>query len=461
MSEVREHGVVGADGVEREVDTIIFGTGFHVTDPPIAERVRGADGRSLAETWAGSPRGYLGTTVAGFPNFFLFIGPNLGNGHSSAIVLIEAQLDYLVSALETMRDRDIAAVDVRRDVQAAYNQRVQAALQGTVWNAGGCSSYYLDRNGTNSTIYPWTTVGLRRRTAPLRPRRLRRPAGGRERGGGMRPARIPLEDAVVAVTGAGRGIGRATAEAFAARGARVLIGDIDLAAAEDAAEAIGGRARALPLDVTDRDSFAAFIGAEGRLDVLVNNAGVMPTGPFLSEPDAVAEATMAINVGGPLLGMRLAIPGMIERGRGHVVNVASLAGKLQIPGLAVYVASKHAAVGLSAAVREEVRGSGVTVTTVLPTAVRTRLSAGIPLGGLLAVEPEDVARAIVGSLERRPEEVVVPRLLGAAPALAALTPPWAMRALRRLIGGDRVLTAADAQVRADYEATIVRETVAS
>jgi cyclohexanone monooxygenase len=165
VTEVRPNGVVGADGVEREVDTIIFGTGFHVTDPPISERVRGADGRSIADVWQGSPRAYLGTTVAGFPNFFLLIGPNLGNGHSSAIVLIEAQLKYILDAMRTMRSRGASTVDVRREVQVAYNERVQAALATTVWNAGGCKSYYLDRNGTNSTIYPWTTIDLRRRTA--------------------------------------------------------------------------------------------------------------------------------------------------------------------------------------------------------------------------------------------------------------------------------------------------------
>jgi cyclohexanone monooxygenase len=165
VSEVRENSVVGADGVEREVDTIIFGTGFHITDPPIAARVHGADGRSIADGWAGSPRGYLGTSVAGFPNFFLLIGPNIGNGHTSAIVLIEAQMRYIVEALKTMRSRGLGTAEVRREVQDAFNERVQAALAGTVWNAGGCQSYYLDRNGTNSTIYPWTTIDLRRRTA--------------------------------------------------------------------------------------------------------------------------------------------------------------------------------------------------------------------------------------------------------------------------------------------------------
>src|SRR3954471_24939988 len=165
VTEIRPNAVVGADGVEREVDAIIFGTGFHVTDPPIAARVRGADGRSISDTWHGSPRAYLGTSVAGFPNFFLLIGPNLGNGHSSAIVLIEAQLKYILDAMRTMRSRGASTVDVRREVQVSYNERVQEALATTVWNAGGCKSYYLGRNGTNSTIYPWTTIDLRRRTA--------------------------------------------------------------------------------------------------------------------------------------------------------------------------------------------------------------------------------------------------------------------------------------------------------
>jgi len=168
VERITAKGVIGADGVEREVDTIIFGTGFHVTDPPIASRVRGADGRSMADTWQGSPRAYLGTSVAGFPNFFQLIGPNTGNGHTSAIVLIEAQLNYVLGALKTLRRRGLASVELKRDVQDAYNARVQEALAGTVWNAGGCQSYYLDRNGTNSTIYPWTTIDLRRRTAHFR-----------------------------------------------------------------------------------------------------------------------------------------------------------------------------------------------------------------------------------------------------------------------------------------------------
>lgn len=163
LERITATGVVGADGVEREVDTIIFATGFHVTDVPVAHRVANADGRTLAETWRGSPQAYLGTTISGYPNFFFMIGPNLGNGHSSAFVQIEAQAEYVVDAIRSIDAAGVTSVDVLPAVQERYNREVQDALQGTVWNAGGCASYYIDANGRNSTIYPWSTVDMRRR----------------------------------------------------------------------------------------------------------------------------------------------------------------------------------------------------------------------------------------------------------------------------------------------------------
>lgn len=164
VREVRERSVVGADGIERPADTIIFGTGFHILDMPVAEFVRGRDGRTMDETWQGSPRGYLGTTVSNFPNLFVLLGPNLGNGHSSATVLLEQQMTYVVSALDAMDHEGIVSVEVREDVERAFNADVDAALDGTVWNAGGCGSYYFDRNGRNSFMYPWSTLHHRRRT---------------------------------------------------------------------------------------------------------------------------------------------------------------------------------------------------------------------------------------------------------------------------------------------------------
>jgi cyclohexanone monooxygenase len=163
VSEVRPDGVVGADGVERAADTLILGTGFGITEMPIAARVRGRNGRTLDEVWQGSPTGYLGTVIAGFPNFFMVLGPNVGNGHTSATVLIEMQVQFAIDTLRALERERIASADVRPDVQDAFNEEVQRRLEGTVWNAGGCRSYYLDRNGRNSTIFPGSTIELRRR----------------------------------------------------------------------------------------------------------------------------------------------------------------------------------------------------------------------------------------------------------------------------------------------------------
>lgn len=461
LAEVTEHTVIGDDGTPHEVDTIIFGTGFRVTDPPIAERVFGSDARSLAEHWNGSPRAYKGTCVAGFPNLFFMVGPNLGNGHSSVFVLIEAQARYISDALATMKDRGLSSVDVRPEVQKRYNSRVQSALAKTVWNAGGCSSYYLDRNGTNSAIYPWTTLDLRRRLRRFDVEQYTVRAATSRRSTSMAPVlrsatKISLSGSVVAITGGARGIGRACAEKFAAAGAVVVIGDIDIDAARETARIVGGKA--LLLDVASRASFTAFVEEiereTGPIEVLVNNAGVMPTGAFIDEPDSVNTAAMSINHFGTALGMKLALPRMIARTRGHVVNVASMAGKLHLPGMATYVASKHATVGLSRAVREEIEGTGVSLTTILPGPVRTRLSDGIPLGGLPSVGPEAIAAAVLRSVSTRAPEVAVPRLLSAAPIAFAFVPAPVMRWLRRTLRADRVLTSSDPGVRRGYEAGV-------
>jgi cation diffusion facilitator CzcD-associated flavoprotein CzcO len=163
VTEIRERSVVAADGTEHEVDTIIFGTGFHVTDPLIAKIVKGRDGRNLLETSGGHAEAYMGTTVSNFPNAFLMIGPNVGNGHGSALIIVEAQLNYVMDALKAMEASNLGSIEPLPAVQKVWNEKVQAALQGTVWNSGGCRSYYLDATGRNAAIYPWTTIDLRRR----------------------------------------------------------------------------------------------------------------------------------------------------------------------------------------------------------------------------------------------------------------------------------------------------------
>lgn len=161
VREIQGRNVLGADGSIAEVDAIVFGTGFHILDMPVADRVFDAEGRSMSERWRGSPRAYLGTSVAGFPNFFLLLGPNLGTGHSSAFSILEAQLRYVMDGLSKIRR--YLRVDVRSEVQDAFDALVQEALPGTVYNAGGCASYYFDENGKNTFSWPWSTRHLEER----------------------------------------------------------------------------------------------------------------------------------------------------------------------------------------------------------------------------------------------------------------------------------------------------------
>ncbi|MCF2529674.1 flavin-containing monooxygenase [Yinghuangia soli] len=161
--------VIGADGTAREVDAILFGTGFHYSDPPIAGKIRDEKGRTLEEMWEGSPQAYLGTNVHGYPNLFMLLGPNMGSGTGSAIAGIEAQVRYALSALTTMRDNGWHAVEVRADVQDDYNTELQKALGTTVYTPIGCNSNYIDRNGRNSTIWPWSTKRLNKRIRTFAP----------------------------------------------------------------------------------------------------------------------------------------------------------------------------------------------------------------------------------------------------------------------------------------------------
>jgi cation diffusion facilitator CzcD-associated flavoprotein CzcO len=168
IREVRPHSIVAADGSERPVDTIVFGTGFHVTDAPVGEWVRGRGGRRLADVWKGSPRAHLGCTVAGFPNLFLLLGPNTGLGHSSMIYMIESQISHVIAALRVMRERGATVAEVRAEVQDAYNRELDEKLAGTVWMTG-CSSWYLDETGRNPTLWPDWTWRFRQRARRFDP----------------------------------------------------------------------------------------------------------------------------------------------------------------------------------------------------------------------------------------------------------------------------------------------------
>jgi cation diffusion facilitator CzcD-associated flavoprotein CzcO len=163
--EVRPHGIVTADGVEHPVDTIVFGTGFKVTQQPIGDLVHGVGGQSAAEHWADTGMAaHLGTTIDGFPNLFMLAGPNTGIGHTSLVVMIEAQITYLVDALRQMSGRGLRTIDLKPEAMAAWTAEMAAKASGTVWNSGGCASWYLDEEGRNTVIWPDQTYRFVQRT---------------------------------------------------------------------------------------------------------------------------------------------------------------------------------------------------------------------------------------------------------------------------------------------------------
>ncbi|MFN2581352.1 MAG: flavin-containing monooxygenase [Candidatus Dormibacteria bacterium] len=169
LAEVRQHSIVTADGRERAADAIVVGTGFRVTDMPVATIVCGDDGRSLAQVWDGSPQAYLGTTVAGFPNLFFLSGPNTGLGHTSLVFMIESQIAYVLDALRLASAQRLDVIEVRARAQARFNQEIQRRMRSTVWTTGGCASWYIDAKGRNTTLWPDFTWPFHRRTRRFDP----------------------------------------------------------------------------------------------------------------------------------------------------------------------------------------------------------------------------------------------------------------------------------------------------
>jgi NADP-dependent 3-hydroxy acid dehydrogenase YdfG len=272
-----------------------------------------------------------------------------------------------------------------------------------------------------------------------------------------------LAGETAAITGAARGIGRATAEALLRQGMKVAIGDVDFEAARQTASELGASAVALPLDVTERESFAAFLdGAEeqlGPLDVLVNNAGIMQVGRFIDEDDLTARRMVDINIHGVILGTKLALERMIPRDRGHIVNISSQAGKFGAPGGATYSATKHAVVGLTEAIRGELRlmGAHVDLTYVMPAVVNTELGGGLgAVRGIPNLEPTDVADAIVEALQLGVVDVWVPKSAKRTSTLVSLLPRPLSEGMARAMKADRVLAGADTDARKKYEMRAAR-----
>ncbi|MGQ4600168.1 SDR family NAD(P)-dependent oxidoreductase [Nocardia sp. R6R-6] len=261
---------------------------------------------------------------------------------------------------------------------------------------------------------------------------------------------------VIVITGGARGIGLATGTALQTLGARIGIGDIDETAVEEVGAARGfeffGK-----LDVTDQTSFGSFLDdverTLGPIDVLINNAGIMPTGKLVDEPDQVSRRILDINIYGVILGSKLGLRRMLPRGRGHIINIASLAGETHIPGLATYNASKHAVLGFTDTLREEYRGTGLHFSSVLPTLTNTELGAGVSALRLLrAAEPEEIADTIAALIVAPKSNVRVTALAGFIARVVGLLPESLGNRIGRALGADRAfLDDVDAEKRKAYE----------
>ena len=265
---------------------------------------------------------------------------------------------------------------------------------------------------------------------------------------------IKLDGAVVCVTGAARGIGKATASALAKRGARVVLGDIDEVEVKKAAKAIGGGALGVKLDVADPASFSTFLAAAkdlGPIALLVNNAGIQRTGRFIDQTLESQHREIAINLGGVINGMRLVLPDMLASDYGHIVNVASMSAKMTLPGVAVYTASKFGVASLSRSVRTEIADSHVSITTVMPSAVQTELTAGLNIRGVPAAKPEAVAEEIVASCAHGKSEITVPRWLSPVSAIEEVLPESVGRFFKKLAGAQNRLLHDSAASRADQD----------
>lgn len=261
------------------------------------------------------------------------------------------------------------------------------------------------------------------------------------------------------ITGAARGIGYATAKALLARGARVVIGDRDIDALESAVDGLSslGPVSGHPLDVTDRESFALFLekaraDGGGHIDILINNAGVMPVGPFLEQTERAIRSSIEVNLYGVITGCQLVLPEMVARRSGHIINIASLAGVIALPGQVVYAGTKFGVVGLTTALADEFAPKGVNVTAVMPPFTNTDLTSGTRSSGATKpVEPEDIAALIIKALDKPKTQISLPDPIRFFAAFTSTLAPRGRRWLNKKMGLHDVFLDLDTGARKAYE----------
>ena len=425
----------GSGTTERPIDVLVVATGFYVTEPPIAQHVTGRDGRTLAEVWdEAGMAAYKGTTINGFPNLFQIVGPNTALGHSSMIFMIESQVRYIVDAARTMRREGLGAVEPSVAAQDEWTATMRERMKPTVWTTGGCASWYLDKFGNNTTLWPGQTFTFRGHLSRFDVDQLRRRPDSAHRcqhcRGGTRMK--SLKDKVVVITGAGSGIGRALALNLAEKGSLCSRCPTSTRRAWPRPSSSPRRRapqrpqrparRRRPRGVRGVRR-PAWSGEFGRVNVVVNNAGVALAGDFVDLEMKDIDWIMGINFWGVVHGSKFFLPHLIESGDGHLVNISSLFGLVSMPGQSMYNASKYAVRGMTEAIREEMLISGhkVGVTAVHPGGIKTAIARNARVSDhedkaataklfdekLARMTPEKAAAIIVKGIQRNQARVLV------------------------------------------------------
>ncbi len=432
------HGIaaINADGVTDQqgrffaADVLLLGTGFHTTRFLFPIHIEGRDGRVLSDVWQHGAEAYLGTCVHGFPNFFMLYGPNTNLGHNSIVYMLECQIGYIAQAMAYARRYALAALEVKAEVQAAYNQKLQRNLRKTVWNSG-CSSIYVLENGKNVTNWQGFTFSFRWLTRRFKAQEYL------HNGSAMPLARNAL------ITGAASGIGRATAEALYAQGWHVGLADKNI----DALTALsanwdGQRVHCYALDVCDAaavksviDDFAA--KNHGYLRLLLNCAGIMQIVHSEDMDPAAHQRTFDVNVNGTFYACHAAFPYLKQTPQAQIINMSSAATQYGVPWQSSYSASKFAVKGLTEALNLEWATFGIHVGDILPPVIDTPMVQSqamvSPIMQRLAGSSKLPADAVVKTILRQIQSPRVHRPVGLKFSIICVLRDWTPEWLTRLV----------------------------